>query len=156
MYSYSGGYNHRYAFLYMQGSSNTTNVLKASRIQHLVSYGHVKIIDYSLLRSKSYSSVHLRPGTVCLPRALLTAAYRLCLQSISTCIVTSHHRQYVQATAVWPHGCSFKLNIYSKSRPRLLQAWFRRSDDEKVLPKWHLLQINHDWKAAYTIHPMKV
>ena len=77
-------------------------------------------------------SVHLRPGTACLARALLTAAYRSCLRSISAWIVTSHHRQHVQATAVWPHCCCFELNIQSKSRPGLLQAWFRRSDDENV------------------------
>ena len=34
----------------------------------------------------------------CLVRALLTAAYRSCLQSISAYIVMSHHRQHVQAT----------------------------------------------------------
>ena len=132
------------------------------------------------------SSVHLRPGTVYLVRALLTAAYRSCLWSISACIVTSHHRQHIQATAVWPHGYNFKLNIQSKSCPGLLQAWFRRSTDENMnvrmdvedlldglwrgtivfdlhagdrvvsIPKWHLLQVNCDWKATFTIHPMKV
>ena len=76
--------------------------------------------------------MHLRPGTVYLARALLMATYCSCLQSISACIVISHHRQRVQATAVWPHGCSFELNIQSKSRPGLLRAWFHRSDDKYV------------------------
>ena len=68
-----------------------------------------------------------RPGTICLARALLTAANRSFLLSISACMVTSHHKQHMQVTAVWLHGCSFELNIQSKSRPQLL-----RSDDEYV------------------------
>ena len=60
-------------------------------------------------------SVHLRPGTACLARTLLTAAYCSCLQSISTCIVTSCHRQHEQAAALWLHGCSFEVNIQSKA-----------------------------------------
>ena len=74
----------------------------------------------------------LKSRYVCLAHVLLTAAYRSCLWSIIACIVTSCHRQHVQASAVWPHGCSFELNIKSKSRPGLLQARFHRYDDENV------------------------
>ena len=61
--------------------------------------------------------------------ALLMVTYHLCLQSISTCIVMSRHRQPIQTTAVWPHRCSFELNTSSKSRPGLLQPTLRRSDN---------------------------
>ena len=77
-------------------------------------------------------SVHLRPGTGYLVRTLLMVTYCSCLRSISTCIVTSHHRQPIQTTAVWPHRRSFELNISSKSRPGLLQPTFRRSDNMNV------------------------
>ena len=92
----------------------------------------VPSLEQSYVHLNIDCSVYLRPGTVCLARALLTAAYRSCLRSISASIVTSHHRQHIQATAVWPHGCSFELNIQSKSYPRLLKAWFHRSDNENV------------------------
>ena len=40
--------------------------------------------------------------------------------------------QAMSCLAVWPHGCSFELNTQSKSCLGLLQARYRRSDDENV------------------------
>ena len=86
----------------------------------------------SVLSRRSALPLSVLKARYCLACALLTAAYPSCWRSISACIVTSHHRQRVQVTAVWLHGCSFELNILSKSSPGLLRAWFRRSDDEYV------------------------
>ena len=58
-------------------------------------------------------SVLLRPALELFACTRLTATYRTCLWSVSTCTVMSSHTGLIQATAARPHGCNNQARICS-------------------------------------------
>ena len=79
------------------------------------------------------ASVLLRTVPKLLAHAWVTATYRACLWSISTCTVTPSHSGHIQATAARPHGCNS-------------QARFCLVASSNIVPEEVVLQFV-EWKA---------
>ena len=53
---------------------------------------------------------------------------------------------------MWPRGCSFELNTHSKGRPGLMQARFRRSNDENMNVGMDVKDLSDGLSFAINLH----